>query len=134
MKGEICKDELDKLAKVEFSWSDIQELVELANTYAGRFSGEVPDFMLEHAPITRQSPRLTELDARRAFVEAVEGVWRQRYGRPGRGAFASKGKKFDGPLLRLFEALFVAMGEKPPSCSTLYDDIMFVATRRERQR
>jgi hypothetical protein len=131
----IHKDKLDALAGVRFRRSDITELVELAATYHQRFNGPaLPDYMLLYAPITRQQPATTELVARRAFVEAVEGVWRERRGGRGRAAFSSKTKKLDGPLLRLLRELFVAMGEQPPSDATLYDDIIAIEQQHERRR
>jgi hypothetical protein len=137
----IDKDELEKLAKVKFSWSDIAELVGRTTDYRERFQGPpLPDFMLVDA--TRSSPT-TELEARRAFVEAVEGVWHERSRKRGPGSsYQSIIRKrvfvkqiHEGPLLRLLLTLFQAMGEaESPSPATLHHDLNFLRTSCERNR
>jgi len=135
----IDKDELGRLARVKFDWSDIAELVELATVYRERFQGPpLPDFMLADA--VRLLP--TELEARRAFVEAVEGIWRERHRKRGGSSYRAVIRKriqvnqlHDGPLLRLLLALFQAMGEpNPPSATTLHHDLTFLRNHRERKR
>jgi hypothetical protein len=86
------------------------------------------------ADVTVGSPKTVELEARRAFIDAAEGVWRERRRKRGRGSFVSRHKGRDGPLLRLLRYLFIAAGEVPPSPTTLDDDIRWLETQRERKR
>jgi hypothetical protein len=125
-------NELDALADTSFTWSEVGELVDLCTIYAERFREPVTDYIL--TCVDEQSPKRVELEARRAFVEAVEGVWRESRRRPGRGSFVSRHKGRDGPLLRLLQKLFVAAGEAPPSPTTVHDDIVWLERQRERKR
>jgi hypothetical protein len=131
----IDRDELNTLAGVEFTWGDIGDLVELCTVYRERFCGPPPpDFMLADAPVTKQPPATTEQEARRAFVAAVEAIWRERWQKGGHGsAYRWEREAHDGPLLRLLHKLFEAMGEpNPPSVAALHHDIVAVTNERER--
>jgi hypothetical protein len=128
----IDKDELDAVAGVEFSWREIAELVDLCTIYAERFREPMPDWAFAYS---WQPPEAVELAARRAFVGAVEGVWRERRRRRGRGSFYSRHARYDGPLVRLLLKLFKAMGEpNPPSAATLHHDLTFLQGCGERNR
>jgi len=136
----LDKEELEELAGVTFSGNDVAELAELATIYAERFRGPpVPDFILADLPKpTARTARAAELAARRAFVEAVEGVWRECRSRRGRGSSYRQKEGtgvHDGPLLRLLRNLFAAIDEQnTPSAATLHHDLDFLHTGRERTR
>jgi hypothetical protein len=87
--------------------------------------------------VLRRSPpersRHYELEARRAFVAAVEAVWRERRRRRGRGSYYNvKEELHAGPLLWLVQYLLAAAGERLPSAHTLHHDLKLLATNRER--
>src|SRR5690242_1524088 len=105
--------------------SNKAELVALCTAYRERFSGPSVDFMLVDAPITTQLPATIERETRRAFVEAVEGIWCERRRKRGRGSTYLWDKEaYDGPLLRLLIKVFEAMDEPyPPSRATLHHDL-----------
>ena len=114
---------------------DIGDFVDLCTCYRERFRGPpLPDFMLLDSPVTQQLPATTEQEARRAFVAAVEAIWRERRRRGGHGsAYRHERDAHDGPLLWLLLILFNAMGEpNPPSMATLHHDIVAVTSGRER--
>jgi hypothetical protein len=122
---------LNKIAKVQFTADDIHELVDLASDYVRRFGDEpVPDFMLEYAV----KCHTTDKEVRRAFVEAFEGIWRERLRRRGRGAYYNLfDAKHTGPLVRLIQHLLRgARDPNPPSAAVLFHDIKFLATGKER--
>jgi hypothetical protein len=132
--------ELNELSGVTFDWSDIEYLVDLCTIYRERFcEPRPPDCKFPYHPKpTPRTERAAELAARRAFIEAVEGIWRDRRRKRGRGAsyrhHQGKGVH-DGPLLRLLKALFVAMREpNPPTPATLSHDLTALARGRERTR
>jgi hypothetical protein len=128
----INKDDLDAAAGVRFSWSDVAYFVGLCTDYRERFRGPVSDFSLT---VAQQPPEAAELEARRAFVDAVECVWCECRRRRGRGSFYSRHAGYDGPLVRLLLKLFKAMGEpNPPSAATLHHDLTFVQGGGERDR
>jgi hypothetical protein len=182
----IDKDKLDALAGVEFSWGDIEMLVDAASNYVERFvlaegdhdspgppppdqlapavTGSVRvnrEFIQDESSVYHEflrrtinpngstnlakvraiaeangvwqqsyakRPKSMETEARRIFVDYVQGIWRKcwhsstRGWHPSRSKIGSKGG-FDGPLIRLLEAMFKAMGEPVPSRSTLVDDL-----------
>jgi hypothetical protein len=141
----LDKDRLEELAKVTFTWSDVEDFVEICTDYSRRFRGPIPDFMLYDSPITRQLPETIELEARRAFVEAVEGIYRERVRRRGGSAYnhlrVEAGDRahdpaeptHTGPLIDLLQELFRAMNEPdPPSAATLHHDLEFIRTHTER--
>jgi hypothetical protein len=133
----IDKEELDALAGVTFEWSDVAELVDLVSTYVERFGGPpLADYLLDHSWERHSQPSRMELEGRRAFVEAVEGVWRERCRRTGLGAHYDPDDEIhSGPLVKLLQYLLRAAGEaKPPSAATLAHDVKFLATGRERRR
>jgi hypothetical protein len=108
-------------------------LADLCTIYSERFQG----------PPLHRTALAAELAARRAFVEAVEGVWRECRRKRGRGSSYREvirqrevvKKVHDGPLLRLLLKLFEAMREpNPPSAATLHHDLDFLRTGRERTR
>lgn len=117
--------ELERLSGVRFSERDLAELVDLVSIYANRFHPDPEptlDFMLVDAVLLGSTDR----DARRAFIEAVEGVWRSRSSKPHTlGSYFDPEKKYhDGPLIRLLLRLFEAMGGPVPAASTLHDDLV----------
>jgi hypothetical protein len=130
----IDKDELDAAAGVEFAWEDVEYFVDVFSDYAGRHDRQrLPDYILERS--RPEDTRRYELEARRAVVDAVEGVWRERRRRRGRGAhYDPEQEVHAGPLVRLVQYLLAAAGERPPSAATLYHDLKFLATNRERAR
>ncbi len=128
----LDRERLEKLAGVKFSDNDFCELVELTAAVAERFQGPAsPDFMLDDAWKERwhQQPRQIEMDVRRAFVEAVEGVWHE-CGATGLGSYYNKEEaKHTGRLNLLLQELLRAVGEdKPGLAATLHHDIEFLHT------
>jgi hypothetical protein len=137
LRRPVCldKEQLELLADVKFEWSDLRLLVELCTIYHERFRGPpLPELMLDDA--MEQAPPTAELEARRAFVDAVEGVWRERRRKRGRGSSYRYDKEIhDGPLLQLLLKLFEAMGEPNPlSADTLHHDLQALHSGRERKR
>lgn len=144
----IDKDELSKRAGVEFHWSDIPILVEVTSDYIGRFRDRetLPDFMLDAS--CKPEHEASDKEARRAFVHAVEGVWRFRAHQvnpakySGLGAFPVKGLgarynplmgKSTGPMVDLLLYLLRAAGEpKPQEPDTLFHDLKALAILKER--
>jgi hypothetical protein len=132
------KDQLAQSAGVKFSWSDIQKLVELAAIYMERFQepAEVPIWMIKDVVV--HNPRRREREARRAFVGAVEVIWRD-CGASGPAFYYLVGEGVhDGPLLNLLDYLFIMMGESNakgafPGASTLQHDLQFLHHGRERE-
>jgi hypothetical protein len=134
----LDKEELEALAGVEFTVYDLVHLVDLCTIYTERFRDPVPvpEFM-KPKPTAHNAARAADLEARRAFVEAVEGIWRERYRKRDYGSsYSWKYDRYDGLLLRLLRKLFEAMREpNPPSSATLHHDLDFLRTGRgERTR
>jgi hypothetical protein len=114
------KDKLDKLARVEFSWSDIVDLAEVASAYAERANEPpLPGFLLQNYQYHQPS----DLAPRREFMMGAEWIWRDRLRTSEPGFYSSRSKRFDGPLLRLLQYLFEVVGEPPPSPSTLVGEL-----------
>ena len=132
----IDRDELNALSGVKFDYDDTAELAEITAIYVGRFArrSALPDFIVVDAVKQNSDPRRTERDARRAFVAAVEGIWRDRWRKKGHGSsYQPDAEIHDGPLIRLLQYLLAAAGEKtPPSNSTLHHDLSFLYSARER--
>lgn len=170
----IDKDKLSKLGGAEFEWCDVEILVEVTSDYVGRWRDEpLPKFMLGQSD-DRDRPRprwwpdmldrfdlpneplayslretASEMEARRAFVDAVEAVWRFRRHRANPKKFSALGvlpikglgAHYDpmtdthtGPMIRLLRYLFVAAGATSPGVHTLFHDLKALATGNERKR
>jgi hypothetical protein len=134
----IDQAKLNELAGVDFDLNDVVELAELAAIYVHRFdqSEVVPNWLAAEiwTSDAAQRPRKASRDARRAFVEAVEGIWRQRKRARGYGShYDNDAKTHYGPLIALIQELFRAAGEeRPPMNTTLHHDLVFLYTARER--
>jgi hypothetical protein len=106
----IDREKLDALADVIFTDDDIHDLVDLTSTYAGRFQGD------QHMPIwmaidgIKKLPSASEFIARRAYVEAVFHIWRDRKRTRSYGtAYRPYQEIHDGPAIQLLQYLLRAL-------------------------
>lgn len=129
---------LERIGCVKIDPIHINELVELLKIYEHRFKDPPLSrtlMKMQRDWIGYRRPRRAELDARRAFVEAVEGVWRECGGRKRGAHFDAIKDVYSGPLVTLIQELFRGFGStNPPSAATLHHDLKFLATGRERRR
>jgi hypothetical protein len=118
VKPQIDNGKLERLAGVKFGASDIDWLERFTANYAEHFNEPPPpDYLLGHKRDDRLTPR-------RAFIWAVEDLWRQRWRRNEHGWHYNRHKgHYDGPLLRLLLYLFEAAGGKVPSAATIVGDL-----------
>jgi hypothetical protein len=117
----LDRGRMEQLAGVTIDWTDIQDLVRLITVYATR----------SRDPSTNY--RSYERGVRRAFIEAILYAWWNWYARSG-GVYLDSNYVPKGPLIRFIEELFRAAGEVPPSPTTLYWDIQYICTGKERPR
>ncbi len=137
MTDEQGRARLSELAGVEFSDEDATDLTQMTARFINRnhLSKEEMDWW---SRVPRQflddlkPQRTRDRNARRAWVEFVEGTWRDRRGR-GSGSHYNDWKEVHtGPLIRLLQELLCAAGEpEPPSARTLHRDLVFLYTGRE---
>lgn len=129
---------LERIGRVKIDPLHVNELVELLKIYEHRFKEPTLSRLLierQRDWIGFRRPRRAELDARRAFVEAVEGVWRECGGQRRGAHFDVENEVHSGPLVMLIQELFRVFGNtNPPSAATLHHDLKFLATGRERRR
>lgn len=133
----LDKDLLDKLGDVHFSWSDFQEIVAHCSMYVERFSAPASSqpFHIRDWEGTKR-PEHVELEARRAFVQAIAETWADCRRKKGLGsAYNINDEIHTGPLNMLLQELFREIGgPTPPSATTLHHDLKFLSTGRERPR
>ena len=130
-------DRLNVLAGVTFTGSDLHELVLAVEDYRDRFRVDVPvpDFMLVDE--ANRDPRKANMEARRAFVDEVAGIWQERV----KGNASTRGSVYRideeihaGPLIDLLQELFRTVEEAtPPSAATLHHDLTVLAGSEERK-
>jgi hypothetical protein len=131
-------EKLERVAGVKLDRNHVNELVELLTIYEQRFKEPAISKLLlkrQRDWVGFRRPRRAERDARRAFVEAVEGIWRECGGKTQGSYYDPHEETHTGPLVLLLQELFRAINtSNSPSAATLHHDITFVYTGRERDR
>jgi hypothetical protein len=117
----LDRERLEQLAGVTIDWTDIQDLLRLITGYATRSRDPTTNY------------RSYERDVRRAFIETILYAWWNWYARSG-GVYLNSNYAPKGPLIRFIKELFGAAGEVSPSPTTLYWDIQYICTGKERPR
>ena len=129
-------ERLNDLAGVTLTKSAVADMLEMTTFYLSHQSIENMEMLLAAGYAgwlsEKWDPRTATRDARRAWVEFVEGTWRSCRGKRSGSYYDPAQEIHTGPLIRLMQELLRIAGDpKPPSARTLHRDLVFLYTGRE---